>query len=52
MFLCFNGLSTREKINIMRPTERSSSHVDSAYKGPLECKIFVAKIVQEHLKLK
>lgn len=36
----------------MGPIERSSSNVDSAYKGPFECKIFVAKIVQEHLKLK
>ena len=51
MFLCFNGLSTGEKIDIMGPIERSSSHVDSAYKGPFERKIYVAKIVQEHLKL-
>lgn len=52
MFLCFNGLSTGEKINIIGPIERSSSHVDSAYKGRFEYKIYVAKIVQEHLKLK
>ena len=52
MFLCFNGLSTGEKINIMGPIWRSSSHVDSAYKGPFEGKLFFAKIVLEDIKLK
>lgn len=50
--LCFNGLSTGEKINIMGPIERLSSHVDSEYKDPFECKLFFAKIVHEHIKLK
>ena len=50
IFLCFNGLSTREKINIMGPIERSSLHVDLAYKGPFECKLFFAKIAHVRIK--
>ena len=39
----------------MEPIEQSSSHVDLGYKGPndpFECKLFLAKIVYVHMKLK
>ena len=52
VFYVSMGYLLEKKNNIMVPIERSPSHVDSAYEGPFECKIFFAKIVQEHLKLK
>ena len=39
----------------MEPIEQSSSRVDLGYKGPndpFECKLFLAKIVYVHMKLK
>lgn len=52
MFYALMAYLLEKKINIMGPIERSSSYVDSEYKGPFECKLFFAKIVHEHIKLK
>ena len=43
------------KYKIMGPIEQSLSRVDLGFKGPndpFECKLFLAKIVYVHMKLK